>query len=286
MAFCCGRRGIRACWRRRSRPGSCPARCAPRRRSVRTRSGRRSRSTTRSRSPRPSTSAASYTAGRPRRRRSTSRRPASCSERWVWRARSATPIRTRSRWSPSPRAPPRGRRVPRRVVRIRALGGAPPTVVVDGRRLALSPRHAELLVILALRPDGLSADALARALHGPGAKAVTVRAELARLRRSVGDGVAAQPYRLAAEVRADFLAVEHALRRGAPDAALALYARPLLPCSRAPAIVAARARLQAALDRALRRHGEPGAGARHHAVGRPVGARRRPRTAPWTARGS
>jgi hypothetical protein len=182
--------------------------------------------------------------------------------------------------------PARGRRVPRRVVRIRALGGAPPTVVVDGRRLALSPRHAELLVILALRPAGLSAGALARALHGPGAKAVTVRAELARLRRSVGDVVAAQPYRLAADVRADFLAVDHALRRGAVDAALAVYAGPLLPSSRAPAIVVARARLQAALDGALRRHGELGARARHDTGGRPLRARRRPRPAPWTARGS
>jgi hypothetical protein len=182
--------------------------------------------------------------------------------------------------------PAPGRRLPRRVVRIRALGGAPPTVLVDGRRLALSPRHAELLVILALRPDGLSAGALARALHGPGAKAVTVRAELARLRRSVGDVVAAQPYRLAADVRADFLAVDHALRRGAVDAALAVYAGPLLPSSRAPAIVVARARLQAALDGALRRHRDPGARARHEPVGRPVRARRRPRPAPWTARGS
>src|SRR4051794_20569124 len=155
------------------------------------------------------------------------------------------------------RMPASCRRVPRRVVRIRALGGAPPTVVVDRRRLALSPRHAELLVILALRPGGLSAGALARALHGPGAKAVTVRAELARLRRSVSDVVAAQPYRLAADVRADFCAVEHALRRGALDAAVALYAGPLLPSSRAPAIVAARAHLQAAVDGALCRRGEP-----------------------------
>src|SRR3954451_16913068 len=113
--------------------------------------------------------------------------------------------------------PAPGRRLPRRVVRIRALGGAPPTVLVDGRRVVLSPGHAELVVILALRPDGLSAGALARALHRPGAKAVTARAELARLRRSVGDVVAAQPYRLAADVRADFLAVEHALRGGALD---------------------------------------------------------------------
>src|SRR3954468_5759388 len=160
------------------------------------------------------------------------------------------------------RIPASCRRVPRRVVRIRALGGAPPTVVVDRRRLALSPRHAELLVILALRPGGLSAGALARALHGPGAKAVTVRAELARLRRSVGNVVAAQPYRLPAPGAGGFFAVgprlpppagggrvffgvDPARPRDAVDAALALSAGPLLPPPRAPAIVAARARLQA-----------------------------------------
>jgi hypothetical protein len=174
------------------------------------------------------------------------------------------------------RARARGSRVPRRVVRIRALGGGPPTVLVDGRKLALSPRHAELVVVLALEPAGLSAGALARALHGHGAKPVTVRAELARLRRSVGDLVAAQPYRLAADVRADFLAVEHALERGALDAALALHAGPLLPSSRAPAIVAARARLQAALDEALRRRGESSghSAARADPVRRPARSRR------------
>jgi hypothetical protein len=71
----------------------------------------------------------------------------------------------------------RERRVPRRSIRIRAMGVEPPDVRLDGRRLTLSLRHVELLVLLALRPDGLSAGGLARALHGDGATAVTVRAE-------------------------------------------------------------------------------------------------------------
>jgi hypothetical protein len=146
----------------------------------------------------------------------------------------------------------RQRHVPRPRVSVRALGAEPTTVRIDGRGVTLSARHAEVVVLLTLEPAGLSAGALARGLYGPAAKPVTVRAELTRLRRSLGDLLAARPYRLAGDVRADFLDVERALRRGSLDAALAMYAGPLLPASRAPAIVAARARLEAALDGALR----------------------------------
>jgi hypothetical protein len=94
-------------------------------------------------------------------------------------------------------------------------------------------------------------------LYGSDTKTVTVRAEVARLRRTVGDLVAAQPYRLAADARADFLDVERLLRRGDVDAAVDLYAGPLLPSSRAPAIVAARARLESALTSAVREGANP-----------------------------
>jgi hypothetical protein len=151
---------------------------------------------------------------------------------------------------------PRARRAPRRLLRIRALGDEPPAVLLDGRRLTLSARHSELFVVLALQPAGLSANALACALHGSGAKAVTVRAEVARLRRVVGDLVAAHPYRLAADVRADFLDVERLVRRGDVEHALDLYAGPLLPPSRAPAIVEARALLESTLDDAVARRRE------------------------------
>jgi len=142
----------------------------------------------------------------------------------------------------------RERRVPRHVLSIRALGADPPGLRVGGAPLAVTSRQAELLIVLAMTPAGLSAEALARCLYGPGAKAVTVRAEIARVRRVAGELIGAQPYRLAADVRADFLDVERLLSRRRVAAAVTRYAGPLLPRSRAPAIMARRS----ALERALR----------------------------------
>ena len=79
---------------------------------------------------------------------------------------------------------------------------------------------------------------------------MTVRAEIARLRHVVGDLVDAQPYRLTAEIRADFLDVETLLERGRIQAALDRYTGPLLPRSRAPCIVTHREALDAAVSQA------------------------------------
>ena len=141
-----------------------------------------------------------------------------------------------------------GRRVPRRLLSVRALGAEAPALHLAGAALPVTPRQAELLVVLAMSPAGLSARELARALYGPGANAVTVRAEVARIRRVAGELVHAQPYRLTADVRADFLDVERLLARRRVVTALERYAGPLLPRSTAPAIAARRN----ALERALR----------------------------------
>ncbi len=142
----------------------------------------------------------------------------------------------------------RERRVPRRLLSVRALGAEAPALRLAGVALPVTPRQAELLVVLAMSPAGLSARELARGLYGPGANAVTVRAEVARVRRVAGELVQAQPYRLTADVRADFLDVERLLARRRVVAALESYAGPLLSRSDAPAIVARRN----ALERALR----------------------------------
>jgi hypothetical protein len=142
------------------------------------------------------------------------------------------------------------RRPPRHVLAIRALDAPHPAIELAGRPLAVSERLAELLTVLALHPEGLSARELARCLYGGRANPVTVRAEVARLRRVAGDLVDAQPYRLRAAVRADFLDVEWLLARGRVAAALDRYAGPLLPRSRAPCVVARRETLAAAVARA------------------------------------
>jgi hypothetical protein len=89
-------------------------------------------------------------------------------------------------------------------LRLRLLGGVEASL--DGRRLHLSPRHAEILALLAAFPEGLSAGELGAALHGAGGSATTVRSEISRLRRLLGPALATRPYRLVADVDADFLA--------------------------------------------------------------------------------
>ncbi|MFY0407645.1 GAF domain-containing protein [Solicola sp. PLA-1-18] len=76
-----------------------------------------------------------------------------------------------------------------------------PTVTVSGPserwHAALSTRHAEILRLLAASPEGLTAQALSTALYGDADHAVTVRAEVSRMRRTLGGVLAAQPYRFA-----------------------------------------------------------------------------------------
>ncbi|MER5636648.1 GAF domain-containing protein [Kitasatospora sp. NPDC002227] len=60
----------------------------------------------------------------------------------------------------------------------------------------LSPRHAELLLLLCLHREGRTAAQLADALFGDPARTVTVRAEVSRLRRYLGGLLDHRPYRL------------------------------------------------------------------------------------------
>ncbi|WP_194293058.1 GAF domain-containing protein [Streptomyces smaragdinus] len=119
---------------------------------------------------------------------------------------------------------------------------APGRVVLDLRRAAapavtvygasgdwsreLSPRHAELLYVLAVRPEGLTAAQLAAQLFADPTRTVTVRAELSRLRRTFGTVVDTRPYRFSDGVQVELVLPER------PD--------DLLPHSVAPVVLAAR----------------------------------------------
>ncbi|MDT8910004.1 GAF domain-containing protein [Amycolatopsis sp. PS_44_ISF1] len=61
----------------------------------------------------------------------------------------------------------------------------------------VSPRHAELLYVLASHRNGRTASQLSLALFGDAGRAGTVRAEISRLRRIVGGIVVGRPYRFA-----------------------------------------------------------------------------------------
>ncbi|MBK1784913.1 GAF domain-containing protein [Prauserella sp. ASG 168] len=64
----------------------------------------------------------------------------------------------------------------------------------------LSPRHAEMLFVLATHRDGRSAAGLALDLFGDAERTVTVRAEMSRLRRRLGAILAPRPYRFADDI--------------------------------------------------------------------------------------
>ncbi|MGU3437464.1 GAF domain-containing protein [Actinomycetes bacterium M1A6_2h] len=89
-----------------------------------------------------------------------------------------------------------------------------------------TPRHAEILYILATNRDGRTASQLATDLFGDRGRAITVRAEMSRLRKYLAGVVLTQPYRI------DDTAV---IELGLPT-----DPSRLLPYSNAPAIRAAR----------------------------------------------
>ncbi|MFI6365044.1 transcriptional regulator [Nocardia sp. NPDC050630] len=136
--------------------------------------------------------------------------------------------------------------------RLEVLGPARPTLVRDGERIRLSQRHAEILLLLANFPEGLSADHLAMLLDESELDPVTVRAEMSRVRKMLGaNGLGSRPYRLLMDLDTDVDEVRRALARGDTSAALRAYPGPILPRSLAPGInelrVELRGRLRAAL---------------------------------------
>ncbi|MET8222809.1 GAF domain-containing protein [Streptomyces sp. NPDC005301] len=126
-------------------------------------------------------------------------------------------------------------------------------VLPGGRRIRLSRRHSEILVLLSRHPEGLTGDELLCALYeDESVPPVTLRAELARLRRLLGPGVlASRPYRLTMPVESDVAVVERRLGTGAVAAAVGAYTGPLLPASQAPAVARVRRRLADGLRAAL-----------------------------------
>jgi hypothetical protein len=146
-------------------------------------------------------------------------------------------------------------------LRVQALGRDRALVAGAGLEgeVELSRRHSELLVLLALRPEGMTAEEVAIATHGDFGKPVTARAELSRLRRVLGARLLAEPYRLAARPRADFLLAGELAGAGAGrlSAALGAYPAPLLPRSELPLIVEAREALDHRVRSAVLRSGDP-----------------------------
>lgn len=142
-------------------------------------------------------------------------------------------------------------------MRIQALGRDQALLQLIGRNgrqmaLRLSPRHSEIVVLLANSPGGLSGDQLAVLLYEEDQGGSTTRAELNRLRQLLGDDLPlSRPYRLDAEIKADWLGVGARLNAAKLASALRRFGGPLLPRSVAPGIVELREQVPSALRQAV-----------------------------------
>jgi transcriptional regulator of acetoin/glycerol metabolism len=120
------------------------------------------------------------------------------------------------------------------------------------RSASLTPRHADILVLLSQHPEGLSADHLAMMLDDKDLDVVTVRAEMSRLRRVIKPVVVgSRPYRLLEPVVSDVSQVFDELRSGRVAAAMDVYTGALLPQSMSPAVARLRTELSTSLRTAV-----------------------------------
>jgi hypothetical protein len=132
--------------------------------------------------------------------------------------------------------------------------------IADGRArrqtVRLSPRHSEILLLLASAPRGLSGDELAVLLYEEDSSASTLRVEMGRLRSLLGDDLlASRPYRLVAGLAGDWLGVEAHLAAGDVASAMRAYRGPLLPRSVAPGVVRLRQSIEGDVRTAILRSG-------------------------------
>jgi hypothetical protein len=145
---------------------------------------------------------------------------------------------------------------------IESLGRSDSLVSIDdarghNARVRLSPRHSEIMLLLASAPRGLSGDELAVLLYEDDGASSTLRAEMNRLRNLLGEELlASRPYRIAGGVSADWIAVEARLAAGDLAGALRSYRGPVLPRSTAPGVVRVRENLEHSLRTALLRSGQ------------------------------
>ncbi|MGO4250175.1 GAF domain-containing protein [Paenarthrobacter sp. RAF54_2] len=139
---------------------------------------------------------------------------------------------------------------------LQSLGRDQALLSIDGRTVSLSARHSEILAILCSQPTGLSADDLCAQLYPGDGSAVTLRAEMVRLRKVLHElspeaVPESRPYRLPVELLPDSGQVLSCLQRGAHRIALEIYKGAVLPRSEAPGVVQLRERVSHLLREAL-----------------------------------
>ncbi len=142
-------------------------------------------------------------------------------------------------------------------VRLELLGRRP-RIVLPGGAHELSGRHADILAVLLLAGRGLTAEELTLEVYGEAGKPVTLRAEMSRLRRTLGGVLRAKPYAFAVPVSSDLHEAQQLLDDGRlADALEFVTVDRVLPASAAPRVIEARERLEEGLRAAVLRSGDP-----------------------------
>lgn len=120
--------------------------------------------------------------------------------------------------------------------RLNCLGTA--ELLRDGASVRVRPRQLEILVLLALEPEGFTPDRLREAVYGERpVSGATLKADVSHLRRAVGGDITNRRYALTTPISCDAVDVLAALSAGDTATAVGLYRGPLLPESEAPGIV-------------------------------------------------
>jgi GAF domain len=134
------------------------------------------------------------------------------------------------------------------VLSVELLGRAVAQASFSGRRIQLRLRHSEILTLLCAHPDGMTSEELSTDVYGDPSRAASIRVEISRLRKLLGDCIEPELYRLNCRVRSDVSRVCGLLHRGEVREAAVRYLGPLLPRSEAPGVI----REREALERWLR----------------------------------
>jgi hypothetical protein len=139
---------------------------------------------------------------------------------------------------------------------LQLLGRDQALLSLEGRTIALSARHSEILALLSTHPAGLSAEELSVLLYPGDGPTITLRAEMVRLRKVLQQLNPAavpgsRPYRLPLDLVPDSAQVLSCLQRGAHRIALEIYRGAVLPRSDAPGIIELRDKVSSLLREAV-----------------------------------
>jgi hypothetical protein len=126
----------------------------------------------------------------------------------------------------------------------------------QGKQIKLSPQMQEMLVLLALNPNGLSLEQLLLLTSGDNGNLSSFRVMLTKLRQQYIP-ITNQPYKIDVTYQADFIQVQELLEKGHLRRALELYKGSLLVHSEAPGIMEEREALEEAMREAVLASSDP-----------------------------